>query len=174
MVSAQKFCKACNAETDRYKDGRCIPCRHRYSAKWEAQNRDVVNAKSRRWNERNAEAKRATNAAYRAKNQEKINERRKEKRAADPSIERNKSAKRRSANGKLPSNIIELLLEKQNGMCACCGLPLSGSFHLDHIMPLARGGSNTEDNVHLLLPKCNQQKYTLTFEEFLRARRKNS
>lgn len=171
MASAQKFCKSCGVETDRYKDGRCIPCRHRHSAKWEASNRDTVNAKSRRWNAKNADKKRATNARYRTVNQEKINARRKEKRAADPSIERNKSAKRRAAVGKLPKNIVEVLLVKQNGLCACCGLPLAGKYHLDHIIPVAKGGSNTEDNVHLLLPKCNQQKYTLTFEEFLRLRR---
>ena len=174
MASGTKFCKKCNEDTDRYSNGVCKICSRARNAAWESKNRDAVNAKSRRWNAKNAESKRATNAAYRAKNQPQINSRRKEKRALDPSIERNKSAKRRLAVGVLPKDIVERLMIKQGGMCACCGEAMNGKYHLDHIIPVSKGGSNTENNVHLLLPKCNQQKYTLTFEEFLKLRRRNS
>lgn len=174
MTSCQKFCKKCNAETERYKDGKCKICIRTKNNAWAAKNREVRNARCREWNAKNADAKRATNARYRAKHQKQINERRKAKRALNSSLERNKSAKRRAAKGNLPKNIIAKLLIKQQNKCSCCGGPLGKLFHLDHIVPIARGGANTEDNVQLLLPRCNQQKYTLTMEEFLQKRRNNS
>ena len=66
---------------------------------------------------------------------------------------------RKAANGgKLSRGIVSKLFDAQKGMCACCGQPLGVKYHLDHIMPLALGGSNSDDNVQLLLPRCNQSK----------------
>jgi 5-methylcytosine-specific restriction endonuclease McrA len=173
MTSCQKYCKKCNAITERYDVGTCKICVRTKNNAWAARNREARNAKFREWNAKNADAKRASNAIYRSKNKDLINSRRKEKRASDPSIERNKSAKRRSAKGILPKNIVETLMIKQSYKCACCNKLLNGIYHLDHIVPISRGGTNTIDNVHLLLPKCNLEKYTLTFKEFLKKRRQN-
>jgi 5-methylcytosine-specific restriction endonuclease McrA len=175
MSSGQKFCKKCGAETERYADGRCKPCIRKKNAKWAQDNKDKVNAKSRRWNANNADAKRQTNAIYRERAKDQINTRRKIARQHDKSLERVKSAKRRAqkraGGGALSKNIVELLLELQQGLCACCNTPLNGLFHLDHKIPLSRGGTNTNDNVQLLLPACNMQKSTKTFEEFIATRR---
>ena len=105
MLSFLKLCKKCNVATERYNDGKCKPCIRSKNSNWAAKNRDSINKRHRQWNAVNAEKKRATNARYREKNQRLINERRKAKRALDPSIEKNKSAKRRSAKGILPKNI---------------------------------------------------------------------
>jgi hypothetical protein len=68
------------------------------------------------------------------------------------------SRRRKESLGKLSPNIIETLLKKQKGLCVCCRAKLVNEFHLDHIVPLALGGTNTDDNVQLLTPKCNLQK----------------
>lgn len=60
--------------------------------------------------------------------------------------------------GKLSSNIIDTLMKKQKGLCVCCRLSLGSDFHLDHILPLFLGGTNTDDNVQLLRSRCNLQK----------------
>jgi 5-methylcytosine-specific restriction endonuclease McrA len=174
MLSCLKFCKKCNIETDRYKDGTCKPCVRAKNNAWAVRNREACNARCRQWNTENAEAKRATNARYREKNKDLINARRKAKRVLDSSLEKNKSAKRRSALGVLPKNIISTLLEKQQSRCTCCGASLLPGYHLDHIIPISRGGTNTADNVQLLTPVCNLQKYNLTFDEFLAKRRNKS
>jgi 5-methylcytosine-specific restriction endonuclease McrA len=89
-------------------------------------------------------------------------------------FEKVKAAVRRgrklTAPGKLSKGIVDSLLVKQNGCCACCGAFLLGKYHLDHILPLSLGGANSDDNVQLLLPKCNLQKYNSTPEKFLERR----
>jgi 5-methylcytosine-specific restriction endonuclease McrA len=49
--------------------------------------------------------------------------------------------------------------------------PYFGGFHIDHIIPVARGGTNHPDNLTLACPTCNLEKYTMTAEEFLRKAR---
>ena len=171
-----KFCKNCGIESDRYADGRCKTCTLARSARWAAENRDRVNANSRAWNRRNSESKRALNAAYRLEQQTQINQKRKNQREIDPSLERVKAARRRALKrvngGVLSKDIVQQLLTKQNNICACCGITFMGKFHLDHIIPLSLGGQNSDANTQLLLPKCNLQKYNTPPESFLSRRQK--
>ena len=167
----KKYCKNCECDSERYADGRCKACTLRRHALWAAKNRDVVNRVSRAWNASNGAQKRALNAVYRSKNAAVINEKRRAQRAADPSIERVKTAKRRALKkqngGVLSKDIVQRLLITQKGLCACCGTPLNGKFHLDHIMPLALGGANADFNVQLLTPSCNMRKHKLHPDVFL-------
>ena len=41
------------------------------------------------------------------------------------------------------------------------------SFWPDHMRPTSRGGSNTIDNVRPCHRKCNQDKHTMTYEEYI-------
>lgn len=87
-----------------------------------------------------------------------------------PTRLRNQNRRARLAGGKLSAGLVERLLKKQNGLCACCNVPLEGKFHLDHVMPLALGGANTDDNIQLLLPICNLRKKDKHPEVFMRER----
>jgi 5-methylcytosine-specific restriction endonuclease McrA len=171
----QKFCKRCACESVRYPDGRCIACTLARNAAWAKANQDKKNEISRRWNELNRHQKREINATYRAAKNEEIRQKRKAQRQQDPSIERIKAATRKALKlgngGTLSKNIVQLLLAKQEGLCACCQQPLNGSFHLDHIMPLSLGGRNDDKNVQLLLPRCNLQKFVSPPEKFMAQRR---
>lgn len=80
-------------------------------------------------------------------------------------------ARVRNAGGELSLNIVEALLVRQKGRCACCGVRLLGRYHLDHIIPLALGGANSDNNVQLLTPTCNLQKGATHPIEFMQARR---
>lgn len=59
---------------------------------------------------------------------------------------------------KLSTDISARLYAKQRGMCPCCNRPLGRNYHIDHIMPIALGGTNTDDNVQLLRASCNAAK----------------
>lgn len=58
-------------------------------------------------------------------------------------------------------NDISELIVMQGGLCGnhrCkCDLSKSG-YQTDHIIPLARGGTNWPDNLQVLCPKCNASK----------------
>lgn len=64
------------------------------------------------------------------------------------------------------------LLEQQNFTCAYCGCDLTTSGkHLDHIVPLSRGGLHTANNVHWTCPTCNLSKNSKLEEEWLKKER---
>jgi len=74
--------------------------------------------------------------------------------------EQNRRAKKKANGGKLSPLIREKLFELQMGKCACCKAKVNlRNMHLDHVMPISKGGSHTDDNVQLLCQPCNQSKY---------------
>lgn len=53
---------------------------------------------------------------------------------------------------------IERIYELQKGCCASCRKKLKKKYHIDHRMPVAKGGDNTVGNIELLCPPCNHRK----------------
>lgn len=51
------------------------------------------------------------------------------------------------------------VLERDRGVCGICGLGVDPSdWHLDHVVPLSRGGTHTYSNVQTTHPHCNLAK----------------
>lgn len=96
----------------------------------------------------------ASNKRWRANNPDKYRE-----------LRRRGKAKRRGAYGVLSSGIFSRLFLLQRGLCPVCKCVLV-EYHLDHVMPIALGGTNTDDNVQLLCPPCNIRKGAKHPEEF--------
>ena len=65
-------------------------------------------------------------------------------------------------------NIKHILFGQQEGLCKGCktAFPFS-NFTLDHIVPKAKGGPDTDDNLQLLCNYCNSVKGTRTMEYLL-------
>jgi len=58
------------------------------------------------------------------------------------------------------------IYERDKGICYLCGEPVdSNNWHLDHIIPLARGGEHVMTNVAVTHPFCNQSKNAKLPEE---------
>jgi len=56
------------------------------------------------------------------------------------------------------------LEQKRNTPCPYCGEPAT---HIDHIIPLSKGGTHTWDNIEIICKTCNFAKNDKTKEEFL-------
>lgn len=78
----------------------------------------------------------------------------------------------RAGDGKITAaQIRELEQENRDkyGVLTCvyCLSPILGSYHLEHRVPLSRGGANTKENATIACPTCNVRKHTRTDEEFM-------
>lgn len=59
---------------------------------------------------------------------------------------------------KLPYGSIPKIRAAQGDKCAICCTRLKGKGHVDHIVPLARGGRHAPGNLQILCPPCNLHK----------------
>lgn len=130
--------------------------------------------KSAKYRAEHPEKVRARVAEYRAANRQTLREYQRQYQKAHPESYRlhnqNRRAARKSRGGSLSKGLSERLFKLQRGKCACCGLPLGSDYHLDHIFPLALGGTNTDRNIQLLRALCNSQKHAKHPVEFMQQR----
>ena len=149
----------------------------KFVADWVSKNKEQKAKIDAKWGKENAEKKRASYARWKDKHpgkQESANAEwylnNKEQRKANNKAwqlknyglllrySQNRRANKKNVGGVLSRGLKEKLFSLQRGKCACCSKPLGKYFHMDHIMPLALGGSNTDDNMQLLTATCNLQK----------------
>ena len=81
-------------------------------------------------------------------------------------------ARLNNATGTFTFNEIKELAHQQENKCYYCSKPffngnLERDRHIEHKIPLSRGGSNDISNIVLSCSKCNREKYVKTEEEFL-------
>jgi 5-methylcytosine-specific restriction endonuclease McrA len=81
--------------------------------------------------------------------------------AATLTGKRNRRALQKNSPGKITTNEWADLKQKHNFTCLCCRRREPEiKLTLDHIVPLACGGSNTIDNAQPLCKSCNSKKHT--------------
>lgn len=118
-----------------------------YSASYRAMNVEKIKASATERREKNAEKEKARHKKYRKENPEKIKIK-----------AHNRRAKKKASGGKLSPSLSLMLFAKQRGKCAICKEGLKTGYHMDHIIPLARGGKNIERNIQLTCKRCNGRK----------------
>ena len=90
---------------------------------------------------------------------------REKKRARD--IRRRAIKKSADLESKIDYRVIEDIKKKYGNRCAYCGVDCEKIYHIDHKLPLSRGGGNNIDNLALSCPHCNYSKNDKTDEEFI-------
>jgi len=177
----QRACKPCISIIDkirRSKNKEAISARF---AIYKEANREKIAAKQKEYRLRNKEAQReknvkhyaenkdallAVNAKYRAENPEREKARNAKWAKENPEKCAAKTRRRRAlklkAEGTHNRQDIDKLFLLQKGKCASCTIKLIKSgkniYHVDHIMPLTKGGGDGPDNLQLLCPVCNIKK----------------
>lgn len=105
--------------------------------------------------------------AYYRENKERIKAQAKAWEAANPERKRAAANRRRAATGSHTAAELRQMYEDQQGLCAYCATPLFGRYHVDHMRPLSRDGTNDWTNLAIACPECNQRKGVRTAEEFM-------
>lgn len=69
-------------------------------------------------------------------------------------------------NRNISGRVKEFVFRRDQGKCVYCGL--SENLEFDHVIPITKGGSNTERNIQLVCLKCNRLKFDYIDDDFLR------
>jgi 5-methylcytosine-specific restriction endonuclease McrA len=120
-------------------------------------------AYNKQYAQNNPEKIKAKHLRYRTNSPEKANAKCRRWRQRNKEYNRTQLSKRRArllnAGGEHTANDIRLLLKTQLHKCWWCGAKLKGrEYHVDHRIPLVRGGSNDAANLCISCPKCNLSK----------------
>lgn len=106
---------------------------------------------------------------YYAANQEAVLERVKAYQAANPDVchaahVRRRARKKGATIG--PAFTRQQVWDRDNGTCHLCKQPADPSnWHVEHVVPLARGGAHSFDNCAVSCPPCNRRKGTRLLDE---------
>jgi len=184
-----KFCKKCQCETERYASGGCKTCVKKYATERRLANPEKAKEASAKWRAANPDRNKANKAAWSASNKQKVNSYKLTWRLTNPGYYKiyraknlkklsasslihvqNRRARKRANGGFISKDLPSKLFKLQKGKCPCCKKPLGKKYHLDHIVPLALGGPNSDDNMQLLRASCNLQKHAKHPIDFMQSR----
>lgn len=154
---------------------------------WQKKNPDKVRAAAQKYSKKNAEKLRAKavanywrdpeqgrkrgREAYRRNPEDKKRRARLWREANPEKVKengRNRRALVRGAEGRHTASDIVDIFKMQGGRCAYCRKKLKGVYHVDHIIPLSKGGRNDRRNLQITCQPCNQLKYSRDPIDFAR------
>lgn len=113
---------------------------------WRSANRQKSNASSKKWAKAHPERVRARTDAWAKAHPEWV--------AAKGARRRN----RMKGGINYTAKDVEEILRQQKYKCAYCRRSIHKHYHVDHIVSLARGGSNAPQNIQLTCQQCNLAK----------------
>jgi len=118
------------------------------SKKWGKENPEKAKAGYKKWCLENREKRRASSIKWNKKN---------------PTKRRELKIKRRGC-GVIEKGVVARIITEnifKYGVIACekCGEKCPDNYHIDHIIPLSKGGSNGYDNLQILCSHCNCSKH---------------
>ena len=116
--------------------------------------------------------RRAQHRAYYARNREDRKAAARARYAANRAVAlfraKHQRARRRSALGVCSNEQLKARIAFYGGKCAYCGGPFE---HVDHVIALARGGTNWPANLRPACARCNGSKHARPLQEWLATRR---
>lgn len=154
LYGLKSICKTCQSEYSRNRNANPdIKIRsHLLGKEWRKNNREKVCAKGKRYYHKHAEKIRAKAKLTGKEIRKRYNDK-------HPGNNSKTRARRAKADGFHTSADVILQLKSQKAKCWWCGKKLKGKkYHVDHIIPLSRGGTNWPNNIVISCPFCNLSK----------------
>lgn len=151
----------------------CNTCGKARSAKYASENRDLTRQKANEWRINNPERKKQNNSNWYQKNKPRIRAKWKSDYYADPEKFMVSSRVRRARVKQVPFEryTVNDVLNKWGNVCHLCNQEIDLSaprqmrlkgwehgLHLDHVVPISKGGPDTLDNVKPSHGLCNIRK----------------
>lgn len=134
-----------------------------YGRKWKAKNKQRMLETGYAWAKANPDKRRAITRRYKIKNKKKIQSWAKEwernNRDKRRALNHNYRARKKQADGTHTEQDLQEQYKRQGGKCYYCGCKLDDNWHIEHVIPLSRGGSNDIANIVCSCPSCNQSKH---------------
>lgn len=170
LVPAEKCCGGCGQikpAADFYPDRRrrdglhanCRACHRALTDQWKAKHPAAVRRISRASYARNADACRRRSREWRAANNDRARARcaewKRQNAAQAAAIENVRRARKMGATGSATTEQIAARVAYYGGRCWMCGAPWE---HVDHVKPVAAGGSNWPANLRPACAPCNLRK----------------
>lgn len=126
-----------------------------HKAKYRAKHAEQIAAYKRAYRAAHAEEALAYNRAYAAAHPEGYR-----------LWARRRYARKRGAAGSHTVADVREQYERQRGRCYWCRARVRDSYHVDHVIPLALGGSDGPENIVIACPHCNLSKQDKLPQEF--------
>ncbi len=147
-------CQALKASANAYREANKEEVARRKKTHYLAHRKEIL-AKVKKWQKDNPLKELARRQRHYEQNKEMYSE-----------YSARRRARKAAASGTHTQNDVWRIYDEQSGCCAYCDHPLFGTFHVDHVTPLCRGGSDSAENIAVACPTCNLKKGKRTGEEF--------
>jgi len=183
-----KTCPSCREKRKKYREANKEQLRRNSRKFWWAHHEEQL-ARARKYREAHIEERRAYCRAYMVAHKEEkkayhkvfrktsewYKNYTKKWRLQNPHkrcrYEHSRRANKAKSKGHYTDEELTKLFEKQDGKCFYCRKLLFSSFdrvyHIDHKVPLSRGGENDISNIALACAHCNLTKHNKTADEFI-------
>lgn len=108
---------------------------------------EKIKARSSKYQREHPERRRVIQQTYRDRHREKTRQ-----------YWRTRHARKKHIESTLTAKQVQELYARQRGKCYYCGKKVGKKYHVDHVVPLSRGGADTMDNAAIACPHCNVVK----------------
>ena len=155
-------CKVCTREDDRLRYAADLDRSREESRRTYQKHRATIAVRQKAYTEKNLDRIKARLREYYVINASTITAKSVAWKRANPDRVRGQEALRRSrknkAGGRHSAEDIRQILNLQKARCAICKVKVEIDYHVDHVIPLARDGSNDRSNLQILCKTCNCRK----------------
>jgi len=172
----KSMCKACQKSKLQEWRGKNPDKMREYDRKYYAKHLDKGRAKSRLYQSTHRKDRNEYDRKRREEYPEKIREAKRKYRTKNAHKYRLWEQRRKAAKllAETSATLLDIpaQIKRQRGKCHYCNEVFpDGKYHIDHVIPLSRGGSDLNENKVLACPQCNMGKHNKLPHEWIKGGR---